>query len=82
MISFCNYTLIDPRKNNDISLYSGLFEKSPTVLREAIFTTPYSGQNNDIIVATYMVFHVQHYVFVVSIPMLIFPFLCKDFNPL
>jgi hypothetical protein len=30
-------------KNNDISLYSGLFEKSPTLLREAIFTTPYSG---------------------------------------
>ena len=28
--------------NNDISLYSGLFEKSPTVLREAIVTTPYS----------------------------------------
>ena len=30
-------------KNNDISLYSGLFEKSPTVLREAIVTAPYSG---------------------------------------
>ena len=43
MILFNNYTLINPRKNNDISLYSGLFEKSPTVLRrEAIFWTPYS----------------------------------------
>ena len=30
-------------KNNDISLYLGLFEKSPTVLRKAIVTTPYSG---------------------------------------
>ena len=43
MILFNNYTLINPRKNNDISLYSGLFSKSHTVLREAIFTTPYSG---------------------------------------
>ena len=32
-------------KNNDISLYLGLFEKSPTVLRKAIVTTPYSGDN-------------------------------------
>ena len=30
-------------KNNDISLYSGLFEKSPALLKWAIFTTPYSG---------------------------------------
>jgi len=30
-------------KNNDTSLYLGLFEKSPTVLRKAIVTTPYSG---------------------------------------
>ena len=30
-------------KNNAISLYLGLFEKSPTVLRKAIVTTPYSG---------------------------------------
>ena len=43
MISFSNYTLINTRKNNDISLYLGLFEKSPTVLREAIVTTPYSA---------------------------------------
>ena len=43
MILINNYTLINPRKNNDISLYLGLFSKSPTVLREAIFTTPYSG---------------------------------------
>ena len=32
-------------KNNDIPLYSGLFEMSPTVLREAIFWTPYSDGN-------------------------------------
>ena len=43
MILFNNYTLINPRKNNDISLYLGLFEKSPTVLRKAIVTTPYSA---------------------------------------
>ena len=42
MILINNYTLINPRKNNDISLYLGLFEKSPTVLRKAIVTTPYS----------------------------------------
>ena len=48
MISFSNYTLINPGKNNDISLYLGLFEKSPTVLREAIFTTPYSGRNKTV----------------------------------
>ena len=30
-------------KDNDISLYLGLFEKSPTVLRKALVTTPYSG---------------------------------------
>ena len=29
-------------KDNDISLYLGLFEKSPTVLRNAIVTTSYS----------------------------------------
>ena len=29
-------------KNNDTSLNLGLFEKSPTVLRKAIVTTPYS----------------------------------------
>ena len=46
MILINNYTLINPRKNNDISLYLGLFEKSPTVLRKAIFTTPYSGYNS------------------------------------
>ena len=34
-------------KNNDTSLYLGLFEKSPTVLREVIVTTPYSGQDKD-----------------------------------
>ena len=56
MILINNYTLelvskdtnsITPsliqEKNNDISLYLGLFEKSPTVLREAIVTTPYSA---------------------------------------
>ena len=37
----CTPSLIQ-EKNNDISLYLGLFEKSPTVLREAIVTTPYS----------------------------------------
>ena len=30
-------------KNNDISLYLGLVSKSPTVLRKAIVTTPYSA---------------------------------------
>ena len=43
MMLINNYTFINPRKNNDISLYLGLFEKSPTVLRKAIVTTPYSG---------------------------------------
>ena len=42
MIPFINYALINQEKNNDISLYLGLFEKSPTVLRKAIVTTPYS----------------------------------------
>ena len=32
-------------KNNAISLYLGLFSKSPTVLRKAIVTTPYSDCN-------------------------------------
>ena len=45
MILINNYTIINSRKKNDISLYLGLFEKSPTVLREAIVTTPYSGQH-------------------------------------
>ena len=43
MILVNNYTLINPRKKNYISLYLGLFEKSPTVLRKAIVTAPYSG---------------------------------------
>ena len=30
-------------KNNEFSLYLGLFEKSPTVLRKAVVSTPYSG---------------------------------------
>ena len=46
MVSFNYYTLINPRKKNDISLYLGLFEKSPTVLREAIVTTPYSEHDH------------------------------------
>ena len=33
VILFDNYPLINPRKNNDISLYSGLFEKSPTLTK-------------------------------------------------
>ena len=33
-------------KNNDISLYLGLISKSPTVLRKAIVTTPYSAHDS------------------------------------
>ena len=47
MMLINNYTFINPRKNNDISHYLGLFEKSPTVLRKAIFTTPYSGHERN-----------------------------------
>ena len=42
-LSILTFYLISVKKNNDISLYLGLFEKSPTVLRKAIVTTPYSG---------------------------------------
>ena len=50
MMLINNYTLINPKKDNDISLYLGLFEKSPTILRKAIFTTPYSDQDNFLII--------------------------------
>ena len=48
MISFSNYTLINPRKKKWYftllrALWKQPYSKSPTVLREAIFTTPYSG---------------------------------------
>ena len=41
-----NATHSNGELNNDISLYLGLFEKSPTVLREAIVTTPYSEHDH------------------------------------